>query len=113
MANSITRDGVEFAGAMEVRFFDVDITNYDSDGSGDGEAFSPSDAGMQRFQNVVCTVKPNAGSGATTALNAVAQYDYANESIRLYHSGGADGEMAEASSNADEGAVVRVMAIGR
>jgi len=103
----------EFAGGMEFRFFEVDITNYDDDGNGDGEAFNAGDAGMSRLQHVEVEVDPGASSGATTTVNAVAQYDYQNGAIRLFY-GGTDGaDLSEVASNADEGAVVRVKAIGR
>jgi hypothetical protein len=103
----------EFAGGMEFRFFEVDITNYDSDGGGDGEAFNAADAGMSRLQHVDAQVDPGTSSGANSQVNAVAQYDYDTGSIRLFY-GGTDGaELSEVGSNADEGAVVRIKAIGR
>lgn len=102
---------------MKVRFVDVDITNYDDGGGGNGEALSASDVGMHRFQNVVAQVKPGEGS-ATTVQNCVAQYDYQNNSIRLYeqsdNSGAdADAELVEVPSNSDEGAMVRLECKGR
>lgn len=116
MARTISPGEVEYAGAMEFRFFEVDITNYDSDTTGDGEAFSPSDAGMSRFQRVICEVDPNAGSGANNVVAAVAQYDYTNQSIRLFgHDAGDTGVsgLTELGSDNNEGAVVKVTAIGR
>jgi len=98
---------------MEYRFFEVDITNYDDDTNGDGEAFDESDAGMSRIQHVDVHVDPGAASDATTQVNCTAQYDYENGSIRLFY-GGTDGaDLSEVAGNADEGAVVRVKAIGR
>lgn len=107
----------EFAGAMKVRIVDVDIDNYDSDAAGDGESFNPSDAGMHRFQHVTTTVKYGEGS-AVTVQNCVAEYDWANQSIRLLQqsdSGGtdADAELVEVPSNASEGAMVRALCYGR
>lgn len=114
MARNISRlERPEYAGAMEFRFFEVDITNYDDDTNGDGESFDETDAGMSRFQHVECEVVPNGGSGATNVVNAVAQYDYDAGAIRLFY-GGTDGaSLSEVAGNADEGAVVRVKAIGR
>lgn len=114
MTRNISRLGrPEYAGAMEFRFFEVDITNYDADANGDGESFDETDAGMSRFQDVECEVVPNGGSGAANVVNAVAQYDYENSAIRLYYGGVDGGSLSEVTSNADEGAVVRVKAIGR
>ncbi len=114
MTRNIERiDRPEFAGAMEFRFFEVDITNYDDDGGGDGEPFNAGDVGMSRFQDVQVQVHPGAQSGANTQVNAVAQYDYSIGSLRLFY-GGTDGnELSEVGSNSDEGAVVRVRVIGR
>jgi len=54
---------------MEYRFFEVDITNYDDDTNGDGEAFDETDAGMSRIQHVDVHVDPGAASDATTQVN--------------------------------------------
>lgn len=117
MTRDITVTDTEFPGAMKVRFVDVDITDYDSDGAGDGEPFAPSDIGMHRFQTVNAEVKFGEGS-ATTVVNCVAQYDYQNNSIRLLQqsdSGGtdSDADLIEVPSNAGEGAVVRLECKGR
>ena len=107
------RSTPEFAGAMMYRFLDIDIINYDDDDSGDGEAFTAEDAGMSRLQQVDVQVIPDGNSEASTEVNAVAQYDYTAGAIRLMY-GGTDGsELSEVTSNTDEGARVRVKAIGR
>lgn len=117
MTRDIDITDTEFPGAMKVRFADVDISNYDSDTGGDGEPLAPSDVGMHRFQVVNVQVKPGEGS-ATNVQNCVAQYDYQNNSIRLYQqsdSGGtdSDAELVEVPSDSNEGAMVRVEAKGR
>ena len=112
MTRTIDIRDTEFVGQMRTRIVDVDITNYDDDAAGDGEAFSPKDAGLNRFKHVSAEVNPGSGS-ATNEVNAVAQYDWENESIRLYY-GGTDGdELSEVGSNADEGAEVRLMCFGQ
>jgi len=119
MTRTIDRvDGPEFAGGMEFRFFEVDVTNYDDDGNGDGEAFNAGDAGMSRLQHVDVDVDPGASSGASTQVDCVAEYDYTNGAIRLFYqsndgTGTAEEPLTEVASNSDEGAVVRVKAIGR
>lgn len=113
MSYSLDEDKrVTYFGDWKVRTFTMDVDNYDDDGSSDGEAFTPSDAGMHRFRHVHADVI-GAGSATTGMLGSVAHYDEDTQAIRLYHSGGADDEMAEMSSNADEGALVRITAIGK
>lgn len=117
MARTIDVLDTEYAGAMRVRVVEMDISNYDDDASGDGEAFTASDAGMHRFQTVQAEVMFGEGS-ATTVVNCVAQYDWANESVRLLHqsadgTGTTDDELVEVPSNADEGAKVRLTCYGR
>lgn len=113
MTKSTTINELEFAGAMAIRFIEVDITNYDDGNNGNGESFGTTDAGLSRLQRVHCETDPGASSAANTEVNAVAQYDYSNNSIRL-HYGGTDGnELSEVTSNNNEGAVVKVTAIGR
>lgn len=117
MTKSVDIQDTEFAGAMKVRIVDVDITNYDSDAGGDGEGFTPSDAGMHRFQAVDLERKVGEG-GATTVQKCVAQYDWSNESIRLYQqsdsgSTDADADLVEVPSNSNEGAKVRAVCLGR
>lgn len=117
MTRDIDITDTEFPGAMKVRFADVDITNYDNNNNGDGEAVAPSDVGMNRFQVVNVQVKPGEGN-ANTVQNCVAQYDYQNNAIRLYqqsdNSGAdADAELVEVPSNSNEGAMIRVEAKGR
>lgn len=117
MTKSVDIQDTEFAGAMKVRVVDVDITNYDDDGAGDGESFVPSDAGMHRFQDVQAQVMFGEG-GAGAVQNCVAQYDWNAESIRLLQQSDtgdtdADAELVEVPSNANEGAKVRVTCFGR
>lgn len=117
MTSTIDITDTEFAGAMKVRIADVDITNYDDDANGDGESFTPSDAGMHRFQAVIPEVKVGAG-GASTVADAVAQYDWSNEAIRLFEqandgTGTADDPLTEVPSNSNEGVEVNVICIGR
>lgn len=117
MANSITITDTEFAGAMKVRVVEVDITNYDDDANSDGESFTPADAGMRRFQQVVPEAM-NGEGGATTVVNAVAQYDYANEALRLLvqsndGTGTANDELVELGSNNNEGVKLKVLCFGR
>lgn len=117
MTKTVDIVSTEFAGAMKVRIVDVDITNYDDGASGNGESFTPSDAGMHRFQAVSPDVKHGAG-GATTVQDCVAEYDWANESLRLLQqsdSGGTDStaELVEVPSNSNEGVEVRVTCFGR
>lgn len=112
MTRDISVTDTEFPGAQKVRYVDVDVTNYDSDTNGDGEALAPSDVGMHRFQMVNVHVKPGEGS-ATTVVNAEAQYDYQNDSVRLYYGGTDGGELTEVASDANEGAMVRLECKGR
>lgn len=112
MTRSVEVTDTEFPGAMKVRFVDVDISNYDSDGSGDGESLAPSDVGMHRFQTVNAEVKFGEGS-ATTVVNCEAQYDYQNDAIRLLYGGTDGGTLSEVASNANEGAMVRLECKGR
>lgn len=117
MTKTVDIVDTEFAGAMKVRIVDVDITNYDDGAAGNGEAFTPSDAGMHRFQSVQPTVKYGEGS-ATTVQDCVAQYDWGNQALRLLQqsdSGGtdSDAELVEVPSNGNEGAMVRATCYGR
>lgn len=118
MTREITVNDTEFAGAMKVRILTVDITNYDDDTGGDGEPLAPADVGMSRFQHVSVEVDPGAATGATTQVNAVAQFDSENEALRLFQqsdSGGgdSDADLVEVPSDANEGTVVNVFAVGR
>lgn len=117
MTKSVTIQNTEFAGAMKVRVVDVDITNYDDGDAGNGESFTPSDAGMHRFQFVSPEVKYGEG-GANTTVTCVAQYDWSQESIRLLQqsdSGGtdSDADFVEVPGNGNEGVLVRVTCFGR
>lgn len=118
MTRDITIDDTEFMGAVKTRFLTVDITNYDDDSNGDGESFTPTDAGMNRFQQVIAETDPGASTGANTQINAVAQYDSSAEALRLFQqsdSGGtdSDADLVEAPSDANEGTVVNVTAMGK
>lgn len=117
MTKTVDIVSTEFAGAMKVRIVDVDITNYDDGAGGNGESFTPSDAGMHRFQAVNPEVKFGAG-GATTVQKCVAEYDWSNESIRLLQQSDASGadsdaELVEVPQNSNEGVEVRVTCFGR
>ena len=118
MTRDITVDDTEFAGAMKFRIVTVDVTNYDDDTGGDGEPLAPADVGMSRFQHVSAEVDPGATTAATTQVNAVAQFDSANDALRLFQqsdSGGtdSDADLVEVPSDANEGTVVNVLAVGR
>lgn len=117
MTKTVDVQATEFAGAMKVRIVDVDITNYDDGASGNGESFTPSDAGMHRFQSVQAEVKYGDGT-ATTVQDCVAQYDWTNESIRLLQQSDASGSdsdanLVEVPQNSNEGAEVRLTCFGR
>lgn len=115
MSNTTTLNETEFIGTTKTRFIEMDVTNYDDNAGGDGEAFGPTDAGLSRFLpgGVSVQVDPGTTSQANTQVNAVAQYDYDANAIRLYY-GGTDGSgLSEVSSNSDEGAVVRIKAMGK
>lgn len=117
MTRDISVTDTEFLGAVKTRFVEIDITNYDDDTSGDGEAFAPSDIGMNRFQNVQAEVMHGEG-GANTVVNCVAQYDYANNAVRLLvqtDNSGADAntELVELAGNNNEGAKVKLTCMGR
>jgi len=105
MTKTINIEETEYPGAMTQRFVEVDITNYDDDGSGDGESFVPADVSMRRFQDVQPKVIDGTGY--------VAQYDESTGAIRLFQSAGAAGEMAEVGSNSNNAATLRVTVLGR
>lgn len=117
MTKTVDINETEYLGAVVTRYVDVDITNYDDAAGGTGESLTPADVNMRRFQSVIAEVMYGEG-GATTVQNCVAQYDYANESIRLLQqsdSSGADAtaELVEVPSNGNEGAKVRLVCMGR
>lgn len=117
MTKTVDIIDTEYVGQMRTRTVSVDITNYDDDAAGDGESFSPKDAGLNRFKHVTAEVNPGGGS-ATTVVNCVAQYDYNNEALRLYYqsdSGGTDAAapLVEVESNVGEGAEVRLICYGQ
>lgn len=89
---------VPLGGNLYLRTEELDITNYDDDGGGDGEAFTPQDVNFRRFVAVIPLVTDNAGYEA--------QYDEDAEAIRLY-----DGA-SEVASNGDNTATVKVLCIG-
>lgn len=93
MTNELEHDEVEWAGAMQVRFIDMDITDYDAG----GEAFGPQEASMSRFQTVIAEVQD--GSGQWARWNAE------DGTIMLFSDAG------EAAAGAT--ASVRIVAIGR
>jgi len=89
----------EFAGAMKVRIVEVDVTSY----TASGEPFTPSDAGMHRFQFVAAQSDEN-GYYFT--------YDYTNEVIKAYEASTDGSALDEAGGTTDVG-VVRLMCLGR
>lgn len=93
MTRTVDHDEVEFAGAMTVRFIDVDVTSYDQG----GESFSTQDAGMSRFQRVFVE--------SVDGDSVRAEYDRANNNIMLFDGG------TEAAGGTT--ATVEVTAIGR
>lgn len=99
MTKSVTLDGTEFAGAMKVRFADVDITSY----TAGGESFTPNDAGMHRFQYVAAN---------STENGYVFVYDYTNETVKAYEASTDGSTLDEAAGTTDVG-TVRLMCIGR
>lgn len=113
MSRSLTRvqNTVPLAGPLKMQVYEMDIDNYDSDNNSDGEAFAPSDVGWRRFVAVIPFVV-GPGSANTGFEGARAMWDEAANAIRLHHSAGSDGEMAEMSSNANEGALVKLVVIG-
>lgn len=116
MVNTLTKTEatVPLGGHLRMRIYDMDITNYGYDGTSttDGEPFSPSDVGFRRLTFVIPIVV-GTGSASTTAMEGVnATWDKGNNNIHLWHSGGADGEMAEMTKNNSEGAELRLICIG-
>lgn len=115
MTKTITEvtNTIPIGGHLKMRVVDVDITNYDDDGGSDGESLTPADVGLSRrfvagFAEVI-----GPGTASTTAMGGVtAQFRVDDQQLRVFHSGGADGEMAEMTSNNNEGTKVRVVAIG-
>lgn len=93
MTRTVDLDETEYAGAMKVRFYDVDITSYEQG----GESFTPADVGMARFQKV------HADEAEATSVRA--KYVPSMNSIYLYDGG------TEAAGGAT--ATVRVMVVGR
>lgn len=104
---------VQIGGNLKMRVVDVDVDNYDDDAGGDGEALPPSELGFSRRAIAGWAEVIGAGSATGTAMEGVsAQYRANDDQLRLFHSGGADGEMAEMTGNNNEGSLVRVVAIG-
>lgn len=89
----------EFAGAMKVRIVEVDITSYTSG----GEAFTPNDAGMHRFQYVTAQSDEN---------GYMFTYDYDNEAIQAYEAS-TDGSGLDEAAGATDVGVVRLFCVGR
>lgn len=106
MAHNTTMvDSTKTFGDMYARIFEVEITNYDEDGSGDGEAFGTSDTQFGRFWG-----SPRVQ--VTSDTGYVAHYDASTQSIRLYESAGAQGELSEVASDGNHTATVEVEARG-
>lgn len=109
MARTITQvERTIVVGDLKMRVVDVDITNYQSG----GEDVTPTDLGFARravggFAEVI-------GTGtATTGMEGVsAQYQPDDDKLKIFHSGGSDGEMAEMTGSANEGTEVRIVAFG-
>lgn len=115
-SQSKVQSTVPIGGNLKMRIQEVDITNYDDDANSDGESFTPSDVNMRRFVYVQPLVMHGEG-GATTVVNAEAQYDYSNEALRLFvqendGTGSANDPLVELGSNNNEGAKLRVICIG-
>lgn len=85
MSHTTTINDTEFMGAVKTRFLEVDIDNYEQG----AETFGPTDAGMNRFQQVVVEVADD------SMLSA--HYDAANGVIRLVD-GGAEAAAGETAS---------------
>lgn len=106
MTYTLEKDGpTEFVGAVKLRTFTMDVTNYDDDAAGDGEAFGPSDARMNRFLTVSVDVIDGTGMSA--------QYDETVGAVRLFESADLNGNHAEVTSNNNEGAKLRVTVWGK
>lgn len=89
---------VPIGGNLKMRVQEMDITNYDDDGGGDGEAFAPADVNMRRF---VCVFALETSSAAQWS-----KYDDATEAVRLYNSSG------EVASNGSNTGTVRLVCVG-
>lgn len=106
----------EWLGEYKLRRYELDITNYDDGDDGSGEPFGPSDALLNRFLGgTPLSVDVIGGGDATNTFpGAVAHYDKSAEEIRLYVSGGTDGnDLSELASNGNNGALVEVVALGK
>lgn len=114
MANDLNEDKrVTYFGDWKVRTFTMDITNYDDGSNGNGEPFTPSDAGMHRFRHVLVD-SIGAGTATNNFEGSVAIYDEDVEGVRLYVTGGsADAELNELPAAGNNGALVRITAIGK
>lgn len=114
MAHDLSKvtSSIPIGGNLYLRTFDMDISNYDDDTNSDGESFAPADVNFRRFVAVIPIVV-GGGSASSSAMEGVtAEWEEANNNIRLYHSSGADGEMAEMSSDSNEGTKLRLLCIG-
>lgn len=114
MTNTLSREEntVPIGGNLKMRVQRMEITNYDDDANSDGEAFAPADVNFRRFLFVIPVVVDD-GSASTTAMRGVkAMWDEANNAVRLFHSAGSDGEMAEMTSNNNEGAELLLICVG-
>lgn len=119
MTHTLDRDeNTKVLGDLRVRSFKMDITNYDDDGNGDGEAFSPDDpaVGMRRGVHILVDVI-GAGTATNTYKGSTAIYDEDTGSVRLYvqandGTGTAADSLTELPSNGNNGALVRVTVLG-
>lgn len=96
----------ESVGSMYARTFEVDISNYDDDGSGDGESFTVNDALLQNRFFTPPFVRVVDDSGY------VARYNVETNSIRLYESAGSQGELTEVASDGNNSATLEVTCLG-
>jgi len=109
--SKVERTPVPLGGQHELRVWDMDISNYDDDSGGDGESLTPTDVGLRRFTWVMPIVVGE-GSATNSMKGVEAMYDEENDAIRLFYSEGVEAEMREMTSNADEGARVRLVCLG-
>lgn len=100
MTNTLSKveSTVPIGGNLKMRVQEMDITDYDDDGSGDGESFAPADVNFRRFVFVQAL--------ETSASTQWAKHDEATNAVRLYTS---SGEVAGNSSNTG---TVKLVCIG-
>jgi hypothetical protein len=93
-----TESTVPIGGNLNLRVYEMDVSNYDDDTGGDGEAFAPVDANMRRFVYV--------GASETSAAAQWAKYDEATGAVRLYNSSG------EVGSDGGNTGTVKLFVVG-